>query len=120
MIKLTRTLDNMFRITYINENGFESGYVSAEFTAKEIRTILRLNELYFNDIYGDDNLDTMSLGHAIKSILERGIISAANVEFEDLNTREQRIQGARAIYAHLTTKACEQFKDKLREHGYQT
>ena len=120
MITLTKTPDNMFRITYINEAGIELGYASAEFTAKEVKTLIKLNELYFDEVYLESGqLDTLSLGIATKAILQRGVVFAGNEQFENSDLDTQRKDAASAIYAYLTTKQCEQFKDKLREHGYE-
>lgn len=120
MITINKTMDNMFRITYMNPHGVEQGVATAEFTAIELKTLIKLSDLYFNELYSKDpSLDTMSLGLATKAILRRGVYYAGNEEFEGKTWPEQEQEAARAIYAYLTSTMVESFKDKLKEHGYE-
>jgi hypothetical protein len=55
----------------------------------------------------------------MKAVLKRGVTYAGNEDFENLEGSERNEAVAKAIYAYLTTNKCEEFKDKLIEHGYE-
>ena len=122
MINVNKTTDNTFKITYLNNNGVELGYAVAEMKPSELKALLKLNDLYFENLYSEAMIpaDTLTLGTAITAVIRRAMVSVGNQEFADDTTwRDQKAAGASAIYSEMTSRVSQQMKDKMMEHGYE-
>ena len=119
MITFNKTTDNTFKLTYLNDGGVDLGFAVAEFKPSELKALIKLNDLYFDNLYSDDMIpaDTLTLGVAMNAVIKRGIVAVGNPEFE--NEPNQKQAGASAIYSELTSKVCQQLKDLMENHGYE-
>jgi len=110
MITINKNADNNFRVEYISDKGIANGWASAVFNAEELRTLIALSNIYFDDLYADKpELCSMALGTATKAMLKRNINSFGGTEFDSVDKNAV----SRAIYARLTSRVIKEFKAEV-------